>query len=155
MIKLKPIVPKRRTLDPRRQQQAIDAGLKDAADEALKDFEETTKTWQHQPTFTAKPQKDGVLIGTDDDIWSMLDKGTKPHTIVAHKITLRFPGGLYKAKTRPGFIGSQSGGSSGPLTFRKQVHHPGTAPRGWSKLIRKKWQSRLAQMVQKRISEAV
>lgn len=155
MIKISPIIPKRRTLDPRRQQQAIDAGLKDAADEALADFQSTTKTWDHQPEFVAKQQKDGYLIGTKDEIWTMLEHGTRPHDIVATKIALRFPGGPYRAKTRPGFIGSQAGGSSGGPVFRRKVHHPGTAPRGWSKLIGKKWRSRLGQMVQKRISEVM
>lgn len=155
MIKLVPILPKRRNqFDARRQQQAIDAGLKDAADGALKDFESTTATWSHQPAFTAKTQANGVLIGTKDDIWQMLEHGTRPHTIVASKIALRFPG-TYAAKTRPGFIGSQSGGASGGPVFRKVVHHPGTVARGWSKIIAKKWRSRVAQMVQKRINEAM
>lgn len=156
MIKLKPIAPKRRPFDPARQQQAIDAGLKDAAAEALKDFEATVKSWEQPATFTVKPQRDGITIATDNDVWSMLDKGTRPHTIVAHKIALRFPGGGYRAKTRPGFLGSQSGGgASGGEIFRHAIHHPGTKARGWSTLIKKKWQSRLSLLVQKRISEAV
>lgn len=155
MIKLVPIIPKRRTLDPKRQQQAIDAGMQAAADEAVKDFQATTETWQHGVEFTQKKQKDGILIGTKDDVWNMLDKGTRPHDIVAKKIALRFPGGPYRAKTRPGFIGSQQGGSSGGPVFRRKVHHPGTAPRGWSTIIAKKWRSRLAQLVQARIHEAL
>jgi len=159
VIKIKAIVPKRRTLDPKRQQQAIDAGLKEAADEAVKDFEATTSTWNTDVEFVAKQQKDGYLIGPakskGGDIWEMLNKGTKPHDIVAKKIALRFPGGPYRAKTRPGFIGSQAGGSSGPIIFRPKVHHPGTAPRGWSKIIRKKWQSRLGTIVQQHIHEAM
>lgn len=155
MIKLIPILPKRRNqFDARRQQQAIDAGLGDAKDGALEDFRSTTSTWSHQPTFTAKTQANGVLIGTKDDIWLMLEGGTRPHTIVASKIALRFPG-AYAAKTRPGFIGSQSGGASGGPVFRRVVHHPGTVARGWSKLIAKKWRFQVARLVQKRINEAM
>jgi len=155
VIKIKPIIPKRRMIDPKRQQQAIEQGMADAKDGALEDFKSTTSTWSHQPDFVAKQQKDGYLIGTNDDVWLMLNKGTRAHDIVAKKISLRFPGGPYRPKTRPGFIGSQSGGSSGAFVFRGKVHHPGTSPRGWSTIIAKKWRSRLAQMVQKRISEAL
>ncbi len=142
-------------VNTRTQKLAIDLGMADAKDGALEDFEATTKTWKTQVEFTAKQQKDGYLIGTDNKIWKFGDKGTKPHDIVAKKIALRFPGGPYRPKTRPGFIGSQSGGSSGPIMFRGKVHHPGTAPRGWSILIAKKWRSRAAQLVQKRINEAL
>jgi hypothetical protein len=154
MIKLVPIIPKRRMLDPRKQQAAIDRGLKDAVAGALVDFESTVQTWSTQATFTAKPIANGYLVGTKNDIWAMLDKGTKAHDIVATKIALRFPGG-FRAKTRPGFIGSSSGGTSGGAVFRKKIHHPGTKARGWSKLIAKKWQSRIGLLVQKRISEAI
>lgn len=154
MIKLIPIIPKRRTLDPKRQQQAIDAGLKDAADGALADFESTTASWSTAVDFTVKKQKDGYLIGTNNTIWLFGDKGTRPHDIVATKIALRFPGG-FRAKTRPGFIGSSSGGASGGAVFRKKIHHPGTQARGWSKLIAKKWSSRIGMLVQKRINEAM
>lgn len=155
MIRLVPIIPKRRTLDARKQQAAIDAGLQDAADGALEDFKSTTASWSMDVDFTVKKQKDGYLIGTDNKIWLFGDKGTKAHDIVASKIALRFPGG-FRAKTRPGFIGSTSGGaSSSSAVFRKKIHHPGTKPRGWSKLIAKKWSSRIGVLVQKRISEAM
>ena len=155
MIKITPIIPKRRLIDPRRQQQAIDLGLADAAAGALVDFESTAATWEHDPSFFVKPIANGVLVGTKDDVWNMLDKGTKAHDIVAKRIALRFPGGPYRPKTRPGFIGSQSGGPSGDMIFRPRVHHPGTKPRGWSKMIRKKWQSQLGRFVQRRINEAM
>lgn len=155
MIKIKPILPKRSPINVRNQQQAIERGMADAKDGVLSDFQATAKTWTHQPEFVAKQQKDDYLIGTKDKVWNMLEGGTRPHDIVAKKIALRFPGGLYRPKTRPGFIGSQSGGSSGGFIFRGKVHHPGTSPRGWSTLIAKKWRSRVAQLVQKRIHEAM
>ena len=155
MIKITPIIPKSRRLNADRMRKAIDLGLSDAKDGALEDFEATAKTWSHQPDFTAKQQKDGWIIGTKDKVWNILEKGSPAHDIVATKIALRFPGGPYRAKTRPGFIGSQSGGSSGPFVFRGKVHHPGTAPRGWSTLIAKKWRSRLAVLVQKRIGDTL
>lgn len=156
MIKLKPILPKRPFIDARKVQRAIDDGMQEAADLIVKDFQSTTDTWKHRVEFTIKKQKDGFLIGTKDDVWNMLDHGTKAHDISPRNgKVLRFQGGPYRPKTRPGYIGSQSGGPSGPVVFRPKVHHPGTAPRGWSKLVRKKWQSRLAQIVQKHINAAV
>jgi hypothetical protein len=138
----------------RRMADAVDQGLRDAAEAAQKDYESTTKTWTHQPTFVIQKIAIGYKVATDNDIWQMLDVGTKPHDIVASKIALRFPGG-FRAKTQPGVLGSTSGGASGGAVFRRKVHHPGTKARGWSKLIAKEWRGRVAGMVQKRISEAL
>lgn len=154
MIKLVSIIPKRRPNLVRRMADAVDQGLRDAADTAQKDYESTTKTWTHQPTFSIEKIIIGYKVTTNNDIWQMLDAGTKPHDIVATKIALRFPGG-YRAKTQPGVLGSSSGGSSGGMVFRRKVRHPGTKARGWSKLITKKWRKQVAGMVQKRISEAM
>ena len=155
MIKITPIIPRGKSkLNPADQLRAVWAGLDDARNEALKDFEKTTATWSHGVDFTAKKQADGYLIGTKDDVWTMLDKGTKAHTIVASKRALRFRGG-YKAKTRPAWIGSGSGGATGSVVFRKIVHHPGTKARNWSTLIGKRWRALLGTYVQKRISEAM
>jgi len=156
VIKIIPKIPKRNRLDPRRMMAAIDRGLDDAAAGALIDFESTSSTWDHQPVYTVKAQKDGRLVGTKDQIWGWLDKGTKAHDIYPRNARmLRFPGGPYSAKTRPGFIGSQTGGASGAIIFRRFVHHPGTKPRGWSTIIAKKWRSRVAQLIQRQISIAI
>lgn len=154
MIKLVALKPNKSKLDFTRFSTAARLGLKDAADAALKDFQATTATWQHQPTFTMKEQKDGILLGTDDEIWQMLDHGTRAHLIVARRAKrLRFASG-FKPKTRPGFIGSQSGGSSGGPVFAQSVQHPGTTARGWSKLIAKKYRALLSRYVQARIRAA-
>jgi len=153
MIKIIPKIPKRNRLDPRKMQAAIDRGLDDGAAGALIDFESTSSTWDHQPTYTVKAQKDGRLVGTKDEVWLMLNAGTRAHDIYPRNAKmLRFQGG-YSAKTRPGFIGSQSGGASGAIIFRRFVHHPGTKPRGWSTIIAKKWRSRVAQLIQRQISK--
>ena len=155
MIKITPIIPRGKSkLNSADQLRAVWGGLDDAKDEALKDFEKTDATWEHQAGFEAKKQADGYLIGTKDKIWNMLDKGTKAHTIVASKRALRFRGG-YKAKTRPAWIDSGAGGATGSVVFRKIVHHPGTKARNWSTLIGKRWRALLGTYVQKRISEAM
>ena len=154
MIKIIPRIPKRNRLDAKRQQQAVDRGLDDAAAGALIDFALTSATWEHDPVYTVKAQKDGRLVGTKDEVWLMLNKGTRAHDIYPRNARmLRFPGGPYSPKTRPGFIGSQAGGASGAIIFRRFVHHPGTKPRGWSTIIAKKWRSRVAQFTQRQINK--
>jgi hypothetical protein len=155
MIQLKAIKPSAKAIQFTRFADAAKLGMKDAADEVQKDIEATTKTWSHQPTITIKERQDGFVIEVQDDVWNMLDKGTRAHRIIARKAKrLRFVGG-YRAKTRPGFIGSTSGGTSGGPVFRQSVMHPGTTARGWSKLIGAKYRAQLSKFISKRIKEAL
>jgi hypothetical protein len=155
LIKLVAIKPNAKKVDFTRFSAAAKLGLKDAGDAALEDFRKTTATWSKQPDFTTKEQKDGVLIGTDNDVWNMLDKGTRAHRIIARRgKRLRFSGG-FRAKTRPGFIGSQSGGSgTGGPVFVQSIDHPGTVARSWSKLIAAKYKVQLSRFIDARIREA-
>lgn len=154
MIKLAPIKPSAKAITFTRYADAAKLGLRDAAEDAVKDFEKTTATWRNQPSFTIKEQRDGFLVGTDDAVWSMLDKGTRAHRIVARRAKrLRFASG-FSAKTRPGFIGSQSGGSSGGPVFAQAVQHPGTTARAWSKLIAAKYRAQMQRYISARIKEA-
>lgn len=155
MIKLTAIKPSAKAINFTRFATAAKLGMKDAAEAAEKDLQSTFKTWQHQPTITIKERSDGYSLTVDDDVWNMLDKGTRAHRIIARKAKrLRFFGG-YRAKTRPGFIGSQAGGSSGGPVFRQVVNHPGTKARSWSKLIGSKYRARLKTFISKRIREAM
>ena len=156
MIKMAAIKPNAKKIQFTRFADAAKLGMRDAAEAAQQDFEKTTATWQHKPDWIIKEQQDGFLVGTDDDVWNMLDKGTRPHPITARRARfLRFSSG-FSAKTRPGFIGSQSGGSSGGPVFRKFIpRHPGTTARGWSKLIAAKYKVQLSRYIGARIREAM
>jgi hypothetical protein len=100
-------------------------------------------------------QRDGYMVGTENDIWNMLDKGTRAHKIIARRAKrLRFGSG-FSAKTRPGFVGSQSGGTSGGPVFAQSVMHPGTTARGWSKLIAAKYKVQMQRYISQRIREAM
>lgn len=155
MIKIAPIKPSAKAIKFTRYADAAKQGMRDAADDALKDMQKTTATWRNQPDFVAKEQRDGFMVGTENDIWTMLDKGTRAHRIIARKAKrLRFSSG-YSAKTRPGFVGSQSGGSSGGPVFAQSVQHPGTTARAWSKLIGAKYKAQLARYIGQRIKEAM
>jgi len=155
MIRLTAIKPKAKAIQFTRFADAAKLGMRDAAEAAQKDIEATTKTWKHQPTIEIKERADGYAIEVHDDVWNMLDKGTKKHVIRArNRRFLRFAPG-FRAKTRPGFIGSQSGEPGEGAVFRRVVNHPGTKARGWSKLIGAKYRAQLQKYIQKRIREAM
>lgn len=155
LIKLVAIKPSAKAINFTRFADAAKLGMQDAAEAAKADIEATFKTWQHQPSVIVKERSDGYSITVEDDVWNMLDKGTRAHRIVARRAKrLRFAGG-FRAKTRPGFIGSQSGGSTGGPVFAQSVNHPGTTARGWSKLIGAKYRSQLQKYISKRIKEAM
>lgn len=155
MIKLAPLTPNAKKINFTRFATAAKLGLKDAAEAAKADMEKTTATWNHKPDWIIKEQKDGFLVGTDDAVWAMLDVGTRAHRIIARRAKrLRF-GSSFTAKTRPGFVGSQSGGSSGGPVFAQGVDHPGTTARGWSKLIASKYKVQLQRYISARIREAM
>jgi hypothetical protein len=151
MIKLAPIKP-RAQIDFKKYADAGKLGLRDAAD-----FEKTTATWEHDVEFGIKEQSTGFLVGPTGgatDIYGYVEHGTRAHQIVARRAKrLRFsPGG--SAKTRPGFVGSTSGSAGSGVVFRRMVMHPGTKPRGFSKLIKAKWQVQALRLIERRIREA-
>lgn len=125
---------------------AIVAAARKASHEIVLDYRETTRSWNHKPVFevviNVNPNIE-ILVGTDDEIYGYVDEGTKPHIIKpkrARALSFQWGGkGSYMAKTKPGVIGSQPGGPRGPMVSFKQVHHPGTKARGFSKAIDKKW----------------
>ena len=110
----------------------------------LKDFQATTKTWDHKPEFASKislPQgTPGVEVSTDDKIYGYVTKGTPPHIILPKnpRGVLVFQAG-YKAKTTPRVIGSGAGGAFGETVVAHAVQHPGTEAREFDETIRDKW----------------
>ena len=155
MIKLIAIRPSAKAITFTRFGPAAKLGMQDAADAAQKDIEATFVTWTHTPSVDVRERSDGYSISVDDQVWNWLDQGTRAHRIVARRAKrLRFFGG-YRAKTRPGFIGSQAGSSSGGPVFRQVVNHPGTKARSWSKLIGAKYRAKLQTFISKRIKEAM
>lgn len=156
VIKIAPIKPSAKAINFTRSADAAKLGLKDAAEDALKDMQKTSATWSHQPDFTIKEQKDGYLVGTDNAVWGMLDKGTPKHVIRAKRgKRLRFGTGG-SPKTRAGFVGSVNGtAATGGPVFKQEVNHPGTTARGWSKLIAAKYRVQMQRYISKRIKEAL
>lgn len=155
MIRLAPIRPSAKAVAFSRFAAAARQGMQDAAQDARADFEQTTATWQHQPVFEVKAFGDGFAVGTRDAIYGYVDKGTRAHLIRARRARfLHFaPGG--RAKTSPARLRSGSGSAGSGDVFARQVQHPGTAARQFSKLIGAKYRAQLKQYVARRIREAM
>ena len=123
-----------------------------------KDFNKTTRTWQHNVDFDGKVQDKldeiSVQVSTKDEIYGYVDKGTKPHIIKPRRGKLLAFKNRYKAKTTPRVINSHKGGASGKTVYAKVVHHPGTDAREFSHLIQAKYQPRLKKDIEAAITRA-
>ena len=110
-------------------------------------FLKTIESWDNKPLFSklTKTESNGIIgqVWTDDNVYHILDGGAKPHPITATKGEfLHFQTG-FTPKTRPRWIGSQSGGKdkSSPWAHVKFVDHPGVKAREWAKTIAEDTQS--------------
>lgn len=137
--------------------QELRAAAEAMAPKIQKDFQKTTRTWKHKVEFTrmvtvgnpaggsltkkvtGSASGVSVEVSTDDEIYGYVDEGTRKHVIKARRapyLQFRYP---TKAKTKPRVIGSTAGKVGNNFASRKQVMHPGTAAREFSKTIRVKW----------------
>lgn len=126
-------------LDPKLVQRAVSKSL-DKVEKAVKaDYDSTTRTWKHKAKATSiKESESSRFVYVADDVHQMLDVGTRPHTIrprTARRLAFR---GGFRAKTSPGVIGSNAGGSYGAYVYANEVRHPGTKPRRWTDTIARK-----------------
>lgn len=155
MIKIAAIKPSAKAVNFSRFADAAKLGMKDAAEAVGDDIQKTGATWEHPIDVEIKEVKDGYYVIVHNKIWNMLDKGTRAHRIIARRAKrLRFAGG-FRAKTRPGFVGSQAGGSTGGPVWAQGVDHPGTTARGWSKLIAAKYKVQLSRFIGARMKRAM
>ena len=128
--------------------------IKDAFRKTMKlaeqDYKSSVNTWEHKPKFEfVEPEGKNykITVGTNDNIFGWVDKGTKPHRIPKFGSKyLRFSSG-YRAKTRVGIIGSNPGGAFGATVSAMSVQHPGTEARKFTVTIRKRRQVTMEQEV--------
>jgi len=132
----------------------VTAEYRNIAKDIQFEFEQTTQTWDHQPKWEreidVKPDHIAILVGTDDPIFQYVDKGTKPHDIEG-KVTASNPTGRlafmttgFVPKTKVNNMSSFYGSPAGPPLARpEKVHHPGNAPRNFSRNIQKSWAKKL------------
>jgi len=155
MLKLKPIKPKGLGEVYKRLPKAVEKGMKEATKEALKDFEKTTRGWEHNVSFSVTEQGNGeYLIGTNDEIWKYVDEGTRPHTIRPRGRFLKFAPGS-KAKTKPGGLISGSGVPGSGVVFARVVRHPGTKARLFSQQIARRWSRGVSPFIRAALQEAM
>lgn len=105
----------------------------------LADFAKTVKTWSNKPDFVVEDSRRGGnfrrAIYTTSAIYGYVNDGTRAHLIrPKNGKALSFQSG-YRAKTRVGLIGSNSGGASGAYVQAKAVRHPGTDARNFTRVI--------------------
>jgi len=148
----KAIIPKKLPSDRQKMSRILVNTMNATAKAVQVDFKVTTQTWDHQPTFAISSPRPYVRqIATDDSVYAMLNKGTKPHTIRprSSKI-LRFTG-PFRPKSRPGYIGSNKGSQGTAEIWAHGVNHPGTVARNWAKTIAAKWRRQFPMTMQRSI----
>jgi hypothetical protein len=138
-----------------------------AAKDIENDFKSTTATWDHKVKFnrdvTDTIRKIRLSVGTDDEVYRWIDKGTrKNYPITGHlkrsgrRGMLAFPSGKYSAKTTPGVIGSVgTSPRGGGTTIVRSVTHPGIKPRKFAWTISQKYRPILGRMTAYAIATAI
>lgn len=154
MAKSVAILPKGKKLNMRR---VIENTLTAQAKAIKVDFALPAQTWRHKvgvSIATTAPYERTITV--DDDIYAMLNEGTKAHDIKPKRPggVLRFQG-PFRAKTVPNEIRSNKGGVGKVVTWSRGVHHPGTKARNWDRVIAKKWRERLGGIFQRAIDSEV
>lgn len=154
-VKVVPIKPTVKLADAAAVIKAVQQANADEGFDIVKDLNKTTETWKRRPKFKIKITTKRIDVFTDDDIWNMLDEGTRPHLILPKRgKMLRFQAG-YSAKTRPGSLSSAGGGASGPVVWAQGVRHPGTVARRWTEKAQQESAKRYPARVQAKIDEVV
>lgn len=125
--------------------------------QARRDLKATTRTWTKQPRFYVKRIRRrgevGFFAGTDNVIYKYVDEGTEPHPIRPKNAKmLRFQSG-YTAKTKPGILRAGAGGAFGNTVWAKEVMHPGTEARGFTKLVAERMQTKLQKEINLALAE--
>lgn len=136
---------------------AIENALTGAAKNVKVDFDVTTRTWKNRPTFTIDREPGKRTVSTDDEIYSYVNDGTRPHIIAPKKPDGVLAFGVPSSpKTAVRVIGS-SKGSRGSTIVRtpKPVRHPGTDAREFDVTIKDKWDDMLPGILQRAIDSEV
>lgn len=130
-----------KSLTRKKLEETLDKKVKPAL---VKSHEKIVANWEHKVGFEAKKviKPDSITVyvyptGPNKHIWVFVDQGTKPHVIKPKKASrLAFQTG-YTAKTlaKPARTVSGGGKASGGVVFAKQVNHPGSEGREFSRQI--------------------
>jgi hypothetical protein len=123
----------------------------------LRDLQSTVRTWEHKPAFTLVVHKTGqdyaIVAGTNDKIYGFVNTGTKAHPIQAKRSKYLAYSSGYRAKTRVGIIGSQTGGAFGSTRFARSVKHPGFPGRKFILRIQRRRQVTMRQELEQSVAK--
>lgn len=163
-LALQVIVP-RQLFDVAQVIRILENSVEGVAKDIKIDFDVTAQAWSDAPKATIKKASGGTTFAVSSRIGSreiiMIDEryGWVNDGVPGRaELTPRKPGGVlvfpanYKAKTTVRSISSQSGGSFGPVIFRKVVRNwPGIKARHFDEEIAKKWNRLLPGVIQRAI----
>ena len=146
---------KGKVFDVAKIRRQIGKTLDGVAKRATAEYKKTTETWDGHPDFvTTKDGDFARIVGTESEIYGYVDHGTRPHPIRARAApNLAFQVG-FTPKTSPNVVGSAAGGSYGNFVYAKEVQHPGTEPRNFSKNIASLMQHRMVKEFDDMFQEA-
>jgi len=150
-----------RALDVKEIEAEVYKELDREGDIFIRQYEATTRTWNHKPKFWKtvgrSAYKAGVRAYTDDWIYQLVDYGARKKgwwipKSANPKRRLSFRAG-YKAKTTPRVIGSHQGGASGAWVHTyKRIWHKAHKPREFTAEILKRRASPFAKNIQAAIT---
>ena len=146
------ILPKKLVGDPKKMARVITNTLNAVAMDIKIDFATTTQTWGDKPEFAIEqPDPYTRIVGTDGEIYGMLNEGTPAHDIRPRNGRILRFGTPFRAKTVPRSISSGPGSKGKNVVWSRGVHHPGTKPRKWDEAIREKWDGLVGPIFQRAI----
>jgi hypothetical protein len=144
-----PISSQYRTLAPQ-MKAVMDKEIQRETRSVLREYEITTGTWKRKVKFQVTIVGLATAsIGTDNEIYGYVDKGTRPHIIRPKTAkALRF-NTVFRAKTIPNQLRTRAGMSGPPVAHALEVHHPGNEPRNFTKTIAKRSEARFSKNIAK------
>lgn len=152
---MKLIIPKKLIADPAKLNRALTNAMNGVAKDIQIDFNVTTQTWQHKPSFPIQsPSAYRRIVATDDEIYGYVNDGTRPHKILPKGKMLRF-NTPFRSKTLPNKIYSGPGNKGANVVFSRGVNHPGSKPRAFDKAIKEKWEKEFPIVMQRAIDSEV
>lgn len=153
----KPIIAPNDALGAAAIAKAVQSTLNGVAKAVKVDYNVTQRTWKNKAEFTIeKTDAETRVVSTDNVIYGYVEKGTKPHIIRPRgRRALTWIGTAYRAKTKPGVIGSSQGGNNNSIVYTKLVQHPGTAARNFTVAIQAKWSKEMVIRMEKALADAV
>ena len=107
-------------------------------------YQRTVRTWRNKPKFSMTMKRGArvwiMRIGYDPSTdegkkYFWVDHGTSAHMIRARNAPSLAFGTTFVPKTRRGVIGSSAGKRGGKIVRPKQVRHPGTEARDFTRTI--------------------